>query len=118
MENVVKRFPVLRASIVSGVCAGVLTLTGCGGGGGGGGDAEGTWVDEEEGTIVIESGGSASITQSAEPVPLEWEMDGNVVQFTFEGEDEVISEATLDGDVLTFRLEDFSQDEPVTFTRQ
>lgn len=105
----------MRAAIMTGVI-GAIALSGCGGGGGA--DAEGTWVHEEEGTIVIESGGSASITQSSDPIPLEWELDGDVVQFMFEGEDEVISEATIDGDSMTFRAGDFSGDDPVTFTRQ
>ena len=105
----------MRAAIVAGVI-GAIALSGCGGGGGA--DVGGTWVHEEEGTIVIESGGSASLTQSSDPVPLEWELDGDVMEFTFEGEDEVIAEATIDGDSMTFRVEDFSQDGPVTFTRQ
>jgi len=77
---------------------------------------EGTYVHAEEGTIEIETGGEGSITQSGEPVPFEWEQDGDTIQFSVEGAG--VAEATLDGDELTFRAGDFSGDEPVTFVRE
>lgn len=78
-------------------------------------EAEGTYVHAEEGTIVLEADGEGTITQSADPVPFEWERDGDTITIVF-GED-VVSEATLDGDELTFRPGDFSGDEAVVFRR-
>jgi len=106
-----------KASVAAVVLA-ATTLTGCGGGGDSGGDVEGTWVHPEEGTIVLEDGGDGSITQSGDPVPFEWELSGDTVLFSFEGDDEVSAQATIDGDTMTFRVGDFSGDEPAVFTRE
>lgn len=88
------------------------------GGGSDGGDAEGTYVHEEEGTVVLDSDGTGSITQSSDPVTFEWEQDGKTITITFDFDDTVTSVATLEGDELTFRAGDFSGGEPETFFRQ
>lgn len=108
----------LLMRVVTMLSAVVLVVGGCGGDddGGGGGSVEGTYVHEEEGTIVLESGGDESLTQSGEPVPFTWEQDGDVVLLTMDGE--VVAEATVEGEAMTFRAGDFSGDEPVTFQRE
>jgi pSer/pThr/pTyr-binding forkhead associated (FHA) protein len=88
------------------------------GGGADGRGAEGTYVHEEEGTVVLESGGVGSITQSSDPVTFVWEREGDTITIRFDFDDSVAAVATLDGDELTFRAGDFSGDEPETFYRQ
>ena len=91
-----------------------LVVSACGGTEDGG--AVGAWTHPEEGTIVLESGGAGSITQSSDPVEFTWTQDGATIELSLDG-DEVDAEAQLDGDELTFRAGDFSGDDPVTFTR-
>lgn len=95
----------------------VAFFAGACGGGDDGPSPVGTWSHPEEGTIVLESGGDGSITQSSDPVEFTWSQDDSTIEFDIGDDDEPDAVATLDGDTLTFRPGDFSGDEPVTFTR-
>ena len=108
IESVFKRGFVMTCVVVT------LVVSACGGSDEAG--VVGTWTHPEEGTIVLESGGAGSITQSSDPVEFTWTQDGATIELSLGG-DEVDAEAMIDGDELTFRVGDFSGDDPVTFTR-
>jgi hypothetical protein len=99
-----------------------VVAVGCSGGGDAapaGADAAGTWSHPEEGTIVLSTDGMGTITQSGDPVEFSWVLESDSVEFDLDGDPETEADAVavLDGDVLTFRVGDFSGDEPAVFTR-
>lgn len=84
--------------------------------GGSGSDVEGTYTDEEEGTIELKADGEGTIEQSGDVAEFTYEVDGDTLKMSIDGE--VRAEATVEGGTLTFRAGDFSGDDPVTFDKE
>src|SRR5690606_28565081 len=85
--------------------AGVLGLAACGGDEG----AAGTYVHEEEGTIVLEGDGTGTWTQSGDPLEFTWEQDGATI--TLQAGDSAAEVELVDGD-LVIPPEFISGDDP------
>ena len=93
--------------------AAVAVLGACGGSGS---DVEGTYTNDEEGTIELLSDGTGTLTQSGDPADFTYEVDGDTLELSIDGE--VKAEATVEDGSLTFRAGDFSGDDPVTFDKE
>ena len=92
----------------------VVLLAACGGGGGG---AAGTYVHEEEGTITLSDGGSATWEQEGqEPFEFEWSQEGDAVTFLRDGKEEGV--ARIEEGNLVIPPDMISGDEDVVFERQ
>jgi hypothetical protein len=88
-----------------------VLATGCGGS-----SAEGTYVHEVEGTIILSEDGAATWEQSSDPVPFEWEQDGETLTFIFDGE--AVGDARIEDGDLVLPPDMISGDEDVVFERQ
>lgn len=65
---------------------------------------------------MFDDDGTGSLTQSSDPVGLEWTATDDTIDITWDNGNQ--SKATLGGDTLTFPAGDFSGDDQVTFERR
>jgi hypothetical protein len=108
-----------RSALIAVSVGGFALLAACGGDDAGA-PAVGTWVHPEEGTVILEGDGTGEMVQSQGGVPFTWSLEDGNVEFDLDDdpENEPDAVAALDGDELTFRVGDYSGDEPVVFTRE